>query len=112
MSRKRSPAHRGSPAVSETLAQARQALAAIDALGVKYNGVAIDSRKVKPGDLFIAYPGATTDGRSFIPQALAAGAVMVAWDPSGFEWNPEGLEERVRIPTKPDGISEQEGGDT
>lgn len=75
--------------MSETLAQARQALAAIDALGVKYNGVAIDSRKVKPGDLFIAYPGATTDGRSFIPQALAAGAVMVAWDPSGFEWNPE-----------------------
>ena len=68
--------------------QAPQVQAAIDALGVRYTGVAIDSRTVKPGDLFIAYPGDLADGRNFIPQALAAGAIMVAWDACGFEWDP------------------------
>ncbi len=61
--------------------------AAVEALGVKYSGIAIDSRKVKPGDLFIAYAGDATDGRNFIAQALAAGAVAVLWDASGFAWN-------------------------
>ncbi|MCL1962555.1 MAG: UDP-N-acetylmuramoyl-L-alanyl-D-glutamate--2,6-diaminopimelate ligase [Desulfovibrionaceae bacterium] len=33
-----------------------------------------DSRKVRPGDGFIAWPGAATDGRQFVPAALAQGA--------------------------------------
>ena len=33
-----------------------------------------DSRKVGKGDGFIAWPGATTDGRQFVKAALAAGA--------------------------------------
>jgi UDP-N-acetylmuramyl tripeptide synthase len=33
-----------------------------------------DSRKVGPGDGFIAWPGAATDGRRFVPAALAQGA--------------------------------------
>ncbi len=33
-----------------------------------------DSRHLQPGDGFIAWPGAATDGRRFVPQALAAGA--------------------------------------
>jgi UDP-N-acetylmuramoyl-L-alanyl-D-glutamate--2,6-diaminopimelate ligase len=33
-----------------------------------------DSRAVRPGDGFIAWPGATTDGRQFVAAALAAGA--------------------------------------
>ena len=66
-----------------------QVQAAIDALGVRYSGVAIDSRTVKPGDLFLAYPGDVADGRNFIPQALAAGAIAVAWEASEFEWNPD-----------------------
>ena len=33
-----------------------------------------DSRQVQPGDGFIAWPGAATDGRRYVPQALAAGA--------------------------------------
>ncbi len=63
--------------------------AAIDALGIKYTGIAIDSRKVKPGDLFIAYAGESTDGRAYIAQALVAGAVAVLWDASEFSWNPD-----------------------
>ncbi|MGA7973328.1 MAG: UDP-N-acetylmuramoyl-L-alanyl-D-glutamate--2,6-diaminopimelate ligase, partial [Pseudolabrys sp.] len=45
--------------------------------GLELAGVASDSRKVKPGDLFVAVPGTKSDGLSFVPQALAAGAVAV-----------------------------------
>ncbi len=37
-------------------------------------GVAIDSRKVQPGDLFFALPGNRVDGHDFIAQAAAQGA--------------------------------------
>ena len=40
-------------------------------------GVTADSRKVAPGALFVALPGNAADGRAFIPQALAKGAVAV-----------------------------------
>ena len=40
-------------------------------------GVTADSRKVSPGALFAALPGATADGRAFIPQAVAAGAAAI-----------------------------------
>ncbi len=40
-------------------------------------GIACDSRRVKPGELFFALPGVAVDGVRFIPQALAAGAVAI-----------------------------------
>jgi UDP-N-acetylmuramoyl-L-alanyl-D-glutamate--2,6-diaminopimelate ligase len=40
-------------------------------------GVAVDSRAVKPGNLFVAVPGTKVDGLTFVPQALKAGAVAV-----------------------------------
>jgi UDP-N-acetylmuramoyl-tripeptide--D-alanyl-D-alanine ligase len=44
------------------------------------SGVAIDSRAVRPGDLFVGVPGTQVDGGRFAPHALAAGAwgVLVA----------------------------------
>jgi UDP-N-acetylmuramoyl-L-alanyl-D-glutamate--2,6-diaminopimelate ligase len=45
---------------------------------VAVNGLAVDSRAVKPGDLFFALAGAKTDGARFIDQAIASGAVAVA----------------------------------
>jgi UDP-N-acetylmuramoyl-tripeptide--D-alanyl-D-alanine ligase len=40
----------------------------------RITGVSIDSRKVRPGDLFFAFPGARYDGHDFVGQALEAGA--------------------------------------
>jgi UDP-N-acetylmuramoyl-L-alanyl-D-glutamate--2,6-diaminopimelate ligase len=43
-------------------------------------GVAYDSRLVKPGYLFVAMKGETSDGNQFIDRAIAAGAVAVVSD--------------------------------
>jgi len=68
-------------------AAARAELDALDALGVRAAGVRSDSRTVRAGDLFVAYPGERTDGRRFIAQAISAGAVAVVWERAGFEWD-------------------------
>lgn len=47
-------------------------------------GLALDSRLVRAGNVFLAYPGEHVDGRLFIDQALANGAVAVIAE-SGFE---------------------------
>lgn len=36
-----------------------------------------DSRRVGPGDVFVAVPGVAVDGATFIPQAVAQGAAMI-----------------------------------
>jgi UDP-N-acetylmuramoyl-L-alanyl-D-glutamate--2,6-diaminopimelate ligase len=43
-------------------------------------GVAYDSRRVKPGYLFVAMKGETSDGNHFIDRAIAAGAAAVVTD--------------------------------
>ncbi len=40
-------------------------------------GMQLDSRRVRPGDLFLALPGEQHDGRQFIEQAVANGASAV-----------------------------------
>jgi UDP-N-acetylmuramoyl-L-alanyl-D-glutamate--2,6-diaminopimelate ligase len=59
---------------------------AIEALGIRR--LVSDSRAVRPGDTFVAYPGAVHDGRAFIAQAIGRGAASVLWERAGFEWNP------------------------
>ena len=49
---------------------------------IDVSGLAMDSRAVKPGDLFFALAGARTDGARFIDAAVAAGAAAVAGDHS------------------------------
>ena len=53
---------------------------------VDVSGLAMDSRAVKPGDLFFALAGSKTDGARFVDAAVAAGAVAVAGDhpPAGI----------------------------
>jgi len=47
------------------------------------SGVALDSREVRPGDLYAALPGARMHGAAFCADAVAAGAVAVLTDPDG-----------------------------
>ena len=44
------------------------------------SGLEYDSRRVKPGDVFVAMRGETSDGNKFIDKAIAAGAVAVVTD--------------------------------
>ena len=44
---------------------------------LELSGISADSRKVQAGDLFVAVPGTKSDGLSFVPQALAAGAAAI-----------------------------------
>jgi len=44
---------------------------------IEVSGLAWDSRKVQPGDLFFALPGSKFDGHAFIPEAAKRGAVAV-----------------------------------
>lgn len=50
-----------------------------------------DSRKVKPGDTFVAIPGLKLDGADFVPQAVANGAKVIVAErevevPAGVEF--------------------------
>ena len=45
--------------------------------GLDVTGVSADSRKIRPGDVFVAVSGAKADGLRFVPDAVAAGAVAV-----------------------------------
>lgn len=48
--------------------------------GITVNGIQIDSRKVKAGDVFVAIRGVQSDGHSFIDKAVSLGAVAVVCD--------------------------------
>lgn len=61
----------------------RQILDQLAGLGVAPSGVADDSRQVRAGDLFLAYPGDQVDGRRFIGDAIARGAQAVLWQAGG-----------------------------
>ena len=43
-------------------------------------GVEYDSRRVRPGTVFVAMKGETSDGNRFIDQAIAAGAIAIVTD--------------------------------
>ena len=48
-----------------------------------YSGISADSRMVKPGYLFLAYPGVHSDGRDYIAQAIEAGAIGAGGSAAG-----------------------------
>jgi UDP-N-acetylmuramoyl-L-alanyl-D-glutamate--2,6-diaminopimelate ligase len=49
----------------------------VSAAHISITGITDDSRRVQPGFLFVAYKGVEADGHTFIPQAIARGAVMI-----------------------------------
>jgi len=60
-----------------------------------FSGAAIDSRKVRGGELFFALAGEHTDGHRFVGSALAAGAVAAVVSRPEVEAPPEGALIRV-----------------
>ncbi len=46
-----------------------------------------DSRSVKAGDLFFAYPVGKGDGRRYIRQAVEHGAIGVIYEPKDYTWD-------------------------
>lgn len=50
---------------------------------VTVSGVTLDSRRVLPGDLYAALPGARAHGADFVTTALASGAAAVLTDETG-----------------------------
>ena len=52
------------------------------------SGIEYDSRRIKPGNVFVAMRGETSDGNSFIDAALAAGAVAIVTDSAGEKPRP------------------------
>ena len=59
------------------------------------SGVEYDSRRVKPGSVFVAMRGETSDGNRFIDQAIQSGAVAIVTD-SPAEKPREGVAWAVR----------------
>jgi len=64
-------------ALTRDLKGEQVALPADAALDVPCSGVEYDSRKTKPGSVFVALPGQKADGAAFAPQAAASGAVAI-----------------------------------
>jgi UDP-N-acetylmuramoyl-L-alanyl-D-glutamate--2,6-diaminopimelate ligase len=65
--------------------------------GAEVRGLASDSRRVRPGDLFFALTGLRQDGRVFVRQALEAGAVAAVVDRAAPAPSPGVEEALVRV---------------
>ena len=50
---------------------------------VTVTGISLNSRSIRPGDLYVALPGATRHGADYASQAIEAGAVAVLTDDAG-----------------------------
>jgi len=51
--------------------------------GVKVSSVACDSHQVRPGTVFVAIPGARTDGWAYVDEAITRGASVVVSEHAG-----------------------------
>ena len=65
------------PAFACSLSQLYPALANTDIAELVVSGICSDSRAVNRGDLFIAMPGLSSDGRDYIAQAIERGAAAI-----------------------------------
>ena len=55
-------------------------------LGTRPRRITADSREVRAGDAFAAFPGGRVDGRAFIADAIVRGASTVLWEAARFTW--------------------------
>jgi UDP-N-acetylmuramoyl-L-alanyl-D-glutamate--2,6-diaminopimelate ligase len=77
-------------AVAEPVRASASPLAeSLAGLGVPLADLTTDSRAVKHGSVFLAYPGSSRDGRLYIADAIARGAAAIVWEGRDFDWRPE-----------------------
>jgi UDP-N-acetylmuramoyl-L-alanyl-D-glutamate--2,6-diaminopimelate ligase len=69
-------ASRRTLSASDLMFALRQATV-VGTLPAGVSGIAADSRKVEPGDCFVAVPGFRQDARRFVPEAIQRGAAVV-----------------------------------
>lgn len=67
--------------------KAREILDWLAKEGVTASRLCADSRQVRAGDVFLAYPGHRVDGRRFVRDAVHAGAAAVLWERHGHAWD-------------------------
>src|SRR6187399_2667466 len=68
----------------DTLLKAIQPIRIDRAEDAEVESIAYDSRRVKPGTVFVALKGEKVDGSAFIPKAVDAGAVAVVSESEAF----------------------------
>ncbi|WP_051451718.1 UDP-N-acetylmuramoyl-L-alanyl-D-glutamate--2,6-diaminopimelate ligase [Actinospica robiniae] len=83
--------------LAAALAQAR-IVGTHDALDLEVRGFTLDSRAVRPGDLYAALPGALAHGAQFADDAAARGAVAVLTDEEGAKLSAEAGLPTVLVP--------------
>src|SRR6266568_1083131 len=64
------------------LASEITAVGASGAAAEPVTGVEYDSRRVRPGSIFVAMKGGSTDGNRYIDKAIASGALGIITDSS------------------------------
>ncbi len=83
---------------------AAEILRQLETLGVTARSLAGDSRRVQPGDVFLACPGHHADGRAFIADAVARGALAVVQErggKSGAGGDPKVVQSKPNQPAVP-----------
>ena len=69
-----------------------------ESMDVELTGIEMDSRHIEAGDLFLAYKGATHDGRNFVDEVITRGASAVLVE-ADAEWS--GITVREGVPIIP-----------
>ncbi len=71
---------------------------ALASLPAPVEEITASSRDARRGVAFLAYPGATRDGRDFVGDAVTRGASAVLFESKNFKWNPEWKVPHLGVP--------------
>ncbi len=70
----------------------------VPAPDVEVAGIELDSRRVSPGDLFLACSGRGVHGLAHLDQAVSRGAAAIAWEPVPGCAEPDAVVPHVAVP--------------
>ncbi|HEV8440840.1 MAG TPA: UDP-N-acetylmuramoyl-L-alanyl-D-glutamate--2,6-diaminopimelate ligase [Methylomirabilota bacterium] len=91
------------PVPTATLLEALRDKTVVGELPPTVTGIAYDSRKVMPGNLFVAVPGLREDGRRFVGDAVGRGATAVVLE--GAAAVPAGAIPRIVVPSSREALA-------